>query len=102
MSRQLLCSATVDLRTLEGKPLKAISALVRSSLILEHGFQATKGMTDKRLKEWRFAIRFYTKRNRDQFLRTLKTAAKALEEGIVVRKTTPSGKNPKRVRFLRQ
>lgn len=99
---RLSCSSTIDLTGIaDRKVFKALAALTRACLSLEHGFRATKGMTDGRLKKWPLAIRFCSKINRQSFMSTLEGVAEKLGSGIEVKKTVPKSRNPKPVRFIR-
>lgn len=99
---KLLCSLTLDLTGIDnGNVFKALTALVRACMSLEHGFRATKGMTDDRLKRWPLAIRFYSKRNRQRFMSTIEGVAETLGGGIEVKKTVPTSRTPRQARFIR-
>lgn len=66
-------SVTVDLRSIKiwSKEFKSLTSLIRTGVINEHGFAATKWLTDTRFRNWSIAIRFKTAENRDEFYRVI-------------------------------
>lgn len=61
-------SVTVDLRSIKTrKEFMLVTSLIRSCVVIQHGFAATTGLTDSRFRNWSLAIRFKTAKNRDEF-----------------------------------
>jgi hypothetical protein len=61
-------SVSIDISRFYGKIFKLLADMVRSGIKNQHGFQATKGITDAVLLRGPLIIRFATKRHRDSFL----------------------------------
>lgn len=55
-----------------GKPFKMIADMIRSGIKNEHGFRATKNITDSRLGSWPIVIRFVDQKNRNRFENSLR------------------------------
>ena len=64
-------SIQLDVRGFTGKTFKVLCDTIRSGIKNEHGFNATKGLTDNRLGSWPTVIRFKTEENRKRFMDTL-------------------------------
>ena len=72
MSQIFQSSLQLDIRQFYGKTFKVIADMIRSGIKNEHGFKATKGITDLRLGSWPIVIRFVDQKNRNRFERSLK------------------------------
>ncbi|KTC22060.1 hypothetical protein AO390_03980 [Pseudomonas marginalis ICMP 11289] len=97
-------SVTVDLRGIKawGKAFKHVATLIRSGVINEHGFAASKELTDVRFRNWSIAIRFGTADHREDFCREIR---RVLHPGIlnkiVMKPTVPRRGLSQPVRLLR-
>jgi predicted regulator of amino acid metabolism with ACT domain len=97
---KLTKSLRLNLTSFHGKKFKIISDTIRSGIKQEHGFMATKGITDKRLKTWPIIIRFTTGTNRRSFITSMKSilSSNTLRE-INAKKLKPTCKSPRTTRF---
>ncbi|MEI6708251.1 MAG: hypothetical protein WCK96_14100 [Methylococcales bacterium] len=71
MMKKFKYSIQLSIQDFNGKLFKVLAAAIRAGVINEHGFRATKGMTDLRLTEWSIVIRFRTQENKERFKESL-------------------------------
>ncbi len=64
-------SLSFDLREFKGKKFKVLCDTVRSAVKQEHGYNSTKGLTDRRFSKWPIVIRFGSQANRVSFISSL-------------------------------
>ncbi|WP_148217644.1 hypothetical protein [Allochromatium vinosum] len=67
MPQSYKCSLQLDLRGSDGKQFKILADAVRSAIKNEHGYRATAGLQDSRLKVWPIVVRFRRRKNRASF-----------------------------------
>lgn len=83
-----------------GKKFKILCDTIRSGVKQEHGFRATKGITDKRLEVWPIVIRFSADTNRERFIKSLRSllSSNTLAK-MDCKKLKPTSRSPKATRF---
>lgn len=67
MSKKYEASLQADCRQLDDDVRKIVLDAFRSGIKNEHGFKATKGLTDSRLEKWPVVIRFTAPGTRESF-----------------------------------
>lgn len=80
MSKKYQASLQADCRHLDKDIRKIVFDALRSGIKNEHGYLATKGLTDTKLQTWPVVIRFSALRTRESFKIKLK---KALHPNVV-------------------
>lgn len=95
-------SVQMSLSGLKGKTFKVVADAVRSAVKNEHGFVATRGLTDTRLAGWLIAIRFATNTNRNRFIGTLEQVLHPdVLRQLTLERVFPSRKLTEPVRLLK-
>jgi hypothetical protein len=101
MSMTYNYSLKLNLTGFSGKPFKVLTDLVRSAVKQEHGYNATKGLTDRRLQAWPIMIRFRRRQNRDSFETVLKdTLSPRVLRKMSIEHFRPRDKNVGPVRIM--
>ncbi|ECA4546647.1 hypothetical protein N0002_05495 [Pseudomonas aeruginosa] len=97
-------SVKIDLREFvtKDKVFKLAADVVRSGVKNEHGYRATKGLTDNRLSRWPVAIRFKTAKNRTDFCNNIKQLLHpTIIKKLGLQLTLPNIKKTEPVKYLR-
>jgi len=97
-------SVKIDLREFvtKDKVFKLAADVVRSGVKNEHGYSATKGLTDNRLGRWPVAIRFKTAKNRTDFCNNMKQLLHpTIIKKLGLQATLPKIKKTEPVKYLR-
>jgi hypothetical protein len=95
-------SLKLNVTRFRGKKFKILCDTIRSGVKQEHGFQGTKGITDKRLGVWPIVIRFATDSNRERFVKSMKSLLSPTTLAKMdLDKLKPAGRSPKAIRVVR-
>jgi hypothetical protein len=102
MKKILKKSLELNLTEFSGKTFKILCEIIRSGIKQEHGYKATKGLTDIRFGKWPIVIRFLNNSNRTDFIDSLEDllSTETLLK-ISPTKLKPIRKTTRSVRFLR-
>jgi len=100
-TNKLKKSIKIDLTSFSGKKFKILCEIVRSGVKQEHGYRATKGLTDERLLSWPIIIRFDSNKNRENYLMGIKGIVNStIIKKMGCNKLKPIGKAPKAIKFF--
>ncbi|MDO9215200.1 MAG: hypothetical protein Q8Q54_16225 [Methylococcales bacterium] len=92
-------SIQLGIQDFKGKQFKVLACMIRSGVYNEHGFLATKGMTDSRLEEWSIVIRFATQKNKERFEESLQLLHPQVLKEMRIKDLNPSVRVVKPIRW---